>query len=289
MRNLIKYSPFCFREQTSPITPIGPGMEFSFNRTFNLGENKCQIKLPLHYAKHSSYSRLCTVGPEKNGQPYIESNSNKPFVNHNYAYQKWGFFGPWFTGEMARLHFNLDIYQPTKLHENISLFHPRAFEHTLAHYLADKWGKAEEDDKTRALYKGPTNWTPYSNFPVPCARFNIEPNVAYTTLIHELVFPISNNFICSIWFRFGLKNIELPENEKIYDTDIWRLIEDIINSIDFKLQGESLKQFEAVKAQCPDMSLTKEFAPLNFPMHPDDWLKQTGAAADLLEHSEEQN
>jgi hypothetical protein len=166
----------------------------------------------------------------------------------------------WFRGAKGTLTMNMAIVTraPKKVFVNTSFFHPRSFEFILSNYLNTQYGH-EHDSKGVARYTAPINWQVHQQLPVFSVSFDVEGNNADFCYF----FPISDIHFIKLSFGFIEDDQKLKEEMKT-------LAKEIIQSVTLELGSQSQTQWDRVKDECPDMSLSESFAPLQWPIKPED-------------------
>jgi hypothetical protein len=185
--------------------------------------------------------------------------------------REWYFVGPWFSGMRLFSSMSATLMGQTQHNDfhNASFFHPRVFETAIADYLNSSYGLQKMGRKPR--YRGPMNWRilPISSSvrAVCFDIYKIEQSIENPNVTRHIIFPISHNRFVKIEFNYG--GARLVENS--YDASpAFDLSEAIINSFKLEVGPTMQAQWDEVKAYCPDMSLTTEFAELKWPIKPED-------------------
>jgi len=174
------------------------------------------------------------------------------------VYRCWGYLYAWYRGSTGNLHMHLSIVTRVeeKPFKNTSFFHPRSFEFILANYLNTRYGHEQTDGV--ADYRAPVSWQVHQQLPVFSASFEIggiNGDLFY-------VFPISDTHFIKL--SFNLSNWDNLREE------MRAVAKQIIESLTLELCAESQAQWDRVKATCPDMQLSETFAPLQWPIKPED-------------------
>jgi hypothetical protein len=185
--------------------------------------------------------------------------------------RRWYFTGPWFSGMRSSLSMSATLLGQTRRDDfhNASFFHPRVFETAIADYLNSSYGLRKMGRKPR--YRGPMNWRTLSiSSSVRAVCFDlhkIEQSVENPALTRHIIFPISHNRFVDIEFHYGGMRL-IDSSSDI--TPLLDLNEAIMNSFSLEVGPTMQAQWDEVKAYCPDMSLTTEFAELKWPIKPED-------------------
>jgi len=174
------------------------------------------------------------------------------------VYRCWDYLYAWYRGSKDGLHMNLSIVTRVeeKPFKNTSFFHPRSFEFILTNYLNTRYGHEHRDGV--AKYIAPIHWQVLQQLPVFSASFEIggiNKDLFY-------VFPISDTHFIKL--SFSLSSLDNLREE------MRAVAKQIIESLTLELCAESQAQWDRVKATCPDMQLSETFAPLQWPIKPED-------------------
>ncbi|MGM8228831.1 hypothetical protein ACSV5M_19780 [Cellvibrio sp. ARAG 10.3] len=196
---------------------------------------------------------------------------NEHWQYHLFYSRKWYFVGPWFSGMRSWLSMTACVIGQDHIRDfaNASFFHPKVFESAVADFLDSSYGCQKAGRKP--LYCGPVNWKiiPISSR-VNAALFDIhdiQSNIDNPGLTRMVIFPVTNKRLIKIEFNYGGTRI----NEENYDaTPIFDLSDAIIETFHLETGIEMESQWTEVTAYCADMSLTQEFAPLRWPIKPED-------------------
>jgi hypothetical protein len=260
MHNYLKYPPIRLRTGYEEcVDSCGPAFSFAWNKTYTVAANKLTIRMPWH-SPGDTYSKEFRgkFDPVIDVKPHCDSESVIPKQNWLYSAvsrRTWAFYGKKFVGTAGYVTCSFLVYQYAKKQDAISFFHPKAFEFGIADYLNSYY--AHEVDAEGPTNIGPLNWQPVQNFPAPAARFTLEATRKRERK-HYFCFPITDHHIAMVIFTVS------PYSEKLSLQPMHELMENIIASIKLELSPEAQTQLDAVKAQCPDMSLSETFSPLKW-------------------------
>jgi hypothetical protein len=199
--------------------------------------------------------------------------------NHHWGYvvplrRSWAFWGPWLSGCKAELLMAITVIgrQPEYAFNDISFFHPRAFEMVLVQYLNDRYGHEHRggDNSHIPRYHGPMDWQTHNHFPVLNASCKVYKRTEdLSELIqpeHLFFFPITDKHFVRIGFEQHLYSRD-DQGKLAFDTNPIQALQDaIFNSISLELSPESQASYNRVKAEVGDMQLTPTFAPLKWPV-----------------------
>ena len=143
--------------------PVGPSFKSAKTWRFSIEGTEIEFKAPKHHPMIKSDK---AVKPRKHYR--YENDYNLIFRSQNTGvvvaddwehvslfYHDWAFNGDWFLGCLADVSMSINIYKNKKTDNNISFFHPRAFEQTVGDYLTNRYSKKWEG---KHEYITPVNW-----------------------------------------------------------------------------------------------------------------------------------
>ncbi len=270
MRNYLKYSSLEFREPEGLCTPQGPSFKWARPVSCCLANSLLQLTLPRHAPDQSFVEQRQPKRDNVLDFPSREEDAETlPDQSWEYHWalgRHFAFYGPWFTGVQGELIIDVCVSEPKKPQSDASYFHPRAFEQTVASYLDSYYGHIEYEGKPQ--WQAPVNWRPVHTLPVPAARFDLLPSPdEQGNPIHFCMLPINDQRLLSISFTFDqlCTGLLAERDTKIDRQPMWELVENILGSLQLTLSDEAQQQLARVEAECPDMSLIEEFAPLKWP------------------------
>ncbi len=157
--------------------------------------------------------------------------------------------------------------------ENISFFNPKAFETVLVRYLNDRYGhKNWEDDMAHVpRYHGPADWHGHSHLPVPSASFKVYrrgEGLGDLALPDQLfVFPVTDKHFVEVCFVQEYYSCDETGNVAFDISPMQELQDNIFNSITLELGSKAQARVDAIKKEVGNMQLSKEFAPLKWPIN----------------------
>lgn len=282
MLDWLRYFPLAFRTSFEPVTPKGPYFSKLRKQCWVLGDNQFHFSAPWSnpifgaetYSRDVYHFSPGNIDILHKDWGYINSDETTFHRWHHgfFFSREWLFVGPWFTGYASRLILSANIIK-TKKHPGFnraSFFHPRVFETVITDYLHSYYGHRRAGQKPR--FRGPLNWRllPISET-IQAVCLDIH-NIGDTSIeapeLERLVFfPISTDHFIKLEFDFGGTIIT---NTDVNPQPQFDLTESIINTFKLNVGPDTLAQWEAVHAMCPDMSLTSEFGELKWPIKPED-------------------
>lgn len=260
------------REQTDFCDPVGPSFKNAKKWKLLIEGNHIEFRAPKHTPMVKSKKSRIPESSYQYGDIIFQSNYNKDLHVANdwdeaiLFYHNWAFNGPWFSGCLADLSMTFGVLKKRQHSSNISFFHPRAFEQTIADYLTNQFSKQKSHGKPKFI--APKNWQPVGGLPVFAARFQSETNkdTGLYFRTEYVFFPLDNQHLGVFIFypnRYSTGTID-EINAKLGEGNINKLIDDIIDSIHVTLSAEAkLQQSRALEGlEAP--SLTNSFPPLDW-------------------------
>ena len=97
------------------------------------------------------------------------------------------------------------------------------------------------------------------NLPVVSVAFDVGPD----NETQYFAFPVTPHHFVLFAFSYTVSRKDVKQSMQ-------DLADEVINSVSLELNGKTQDLVDNVKAQCPDMALTKTFAPLKWPMKVED-------------------
>ncbi len=120
-------------------------------------------------------------------------------------------------------------------------------------------------------YHGPVDWKPHKHLPVPSASFKIYnrgEDVSDLVLPDQLfVFPITDKYFVEVCFIQDLYSRDDKGNVAFDTNPLQELQDNIFNSITLEVGPETKARVDAIKKEVGNMQLSKEFAPLKWPIN----------------------
>jgi hypothetical protein len=218
-----------------------------------------------------------------NGQRALQTTGGRWDHEHFFG-RTWLFVGPWFMGIKSNLSLSASLITPWKaeMFANSSFFHPRVFENAIVDYLNSFFGHVKTGGKPH--FRGPLNWKVLDiNDTIKAALMDIHvignTSKENPKLNRLVFFPISNKKLVCLFFDFG--GTPIYKVNRVNPTPMLELADKIIASFRLEIGPQTLADWNAVKAVCPDMSITPEFGELKWPINP----KDIGKAQPLPEES----
>lgn len=249
-----------------------------------MGDNKLTIKLARSYQAWRPFGFLknkprCILPYNRDVLTTTIPNSFIGTVGDGgrwrysiFLMREWYFLSPWFGGVQIAVRMNATVITAPqeKKFETISFFHPRAFESALAEYLDSRFGTQKNERKPQ--FRGPANWQPITlNKYITGVRFDVEEVISTPEIQQKdqlFAFPITKNQF--IVFTFIDHNGRSPTSKVRNSSEIEKMVEATFASIELELGPQTLADCDAVKATCPDMSLTPAFGLLKWPIQIED-------------------
>ncbi|VAW63315.1 hypothetical protein MNBD_GAMMA10-1848 [hydrothermal vent metagenome] len=267
------YLPFKFQELKEYTTPRGPNFKWGWPMNFTVNGNKIRLRAPFNRASGPFGPRgLHGPRPDYNLDGlYLSSIRSRdstwgvlPII-----LKAWDFYGPWFTGKLARLDFSLNVIAPRDIKEDSSYFHPRTFESAIADFLTYQYG--HDIFKDRQNWFAPVNWQPIESLPCIAARCEVAPNkrINGSDIKYHAFFPITDQHLIVLSFIMGRKRIYIGSERQDREISVNRapveeLIANILNSIELTLTPETKELQRKAVEGLDDTSVTKSFLPLQW-------------------------
>ena len=182
------------------------------------------------------------------------------------------FYGPVFTHALGASSVHLSVYSPLYPKLDVSFFHPRVFEYTIAELLTLEYGDIAGLDGQEWL--APSQWQPIRRFEAVCASFQKVRQSGAPERILELMMPISYTHLLSLSFRLTWSHVVNRDGISLNPDDVhdisamYQLCSDIMNSLQVKLSDKALAQQAEALNGLEDASLVVEYPPLKWdPKH----------------------
>lgn len=269
--------PYKLRSQTSYLVPKpqeGGWMsvvETCVNGTtiaIKVPRNKSRMSMkPISPAKayslrNNDFDRYITGSPEWEYFPLIS---------------RWlDFNGPWFTGTLGRLGVFVGVVRQLNQAPEISLFHPRAFELTIAELMKFCHGNEFSRNNTVQDWFAPVDWLPLPRYPCIAARFDAlaNSNVRRSERRRYLFLPLTDYYLLQVSLPITRVMPLVTVNEELGDdTDAWiseepmkALADQILDSLQVRLSPEAEQQQAKAleRLSAGERGLVKEFPPLKW-------------------------
>jgi hypothetical protein len=263
MINWLKFLPLKLRVDFDATEFQGPEALPFRPVTLAVGGSKLKLSAPLDksaYPEPPFYvrNRDGMDEPFRSLNPAVVANDN--WVAAGMLGRGWGYWRAWFGGTEGQLSLDVSVIKRSeeKQFNGPSFFHPRTLEYVIANFLDAVYGH-KSTGQGKPLYVAPVNWRVHDHLPVPSASFKVEgPNNRLYFL-----FPIRHDTFMQVAFKYS-GNLETLKDRMDATAN------KIIGSITLELSATAKAQLDEVRKQCPDMSLAKTFAPLKWPIKPED-------------------
>lgn len=269
------YVPYQFRQQKEFCVPRGPNFNSAPVIKTTVNGTEISLKIPRHKTATTRESKSPRRRYELDPYSFSSWGDDTPGWGYVRLFKRsWDFNGPWFTGKMANLIMNCGLLQLPEKKRDISLFHPRAFEATIAEMLTLLHGEHLSPHRQAQDWFAPVNWQPLSQLPSCAVRFDCTENraVASDRLERFLMMPVHDHYMLVMIFYIerGLcyihSDIE-PEDNKddwISEEPMKTLADQVMGSLQVKLSPEAKAQQQKALAGLTETALVKEFAPLKW-------------------------
>lgn len=255
------------RRCTRPFKLIGPTIQKAKQYRTNVDGSDITLKYP-HYRTKRSYPK-----EENPSTHYTVEHTKLPNLAPRtpgwgsviLANQAWDFYGPLFTGRLGTLSMGLIVTAPDKIPPNVSFFHPRSFENTIADYLTFNYG--DEVDHFGQTWLAPTDWKTISVGGVNGASFRAVTSLGTNYEDRYLFLPLSDQRLIMLRFKLSWGCLSTPEGNLFNAHDVSNmelLCQDIMNSLELKLSEKALAQQKTALQGLEDTSLIKDYPPLKW-------------------------
>jgi hypothetical protein len=282
MLDWLRYFPLTLRYSSEPVTPQGPYFPWMLKHKWQFRDSYFHLRCPIAnpvmgdpglWRKSLSPGRDdITQYSFNNGQLALMHTQQRWRHEHFFA-RTWLFVGPWFMGIKSFLAFSASIItaKKTEMFPESSFFHPRVFENAVVDYLNSYFGHVKTGQKPH--FRGPLNWKILDiSDTIKAALMDI--HVIGNTSINNpclkkmIFFSISDTQIINLYFDFG--GTLISGRDPVNPAPMLELADKIIASFRLEVGPKTLADWNAVKAICPDMSITPEFGELKWPVNPKD-------------------
>lgn len=271
------FCPYRLRRQVSYLIPKGPAFNFAPVIRTIVNGSEIVLKVP----RNKSRLAVKPLSPRKSY--VLHNNDFNSAVSSESGWEsfpllaRWlDFNGPWFTGNLARLGVFVNVMKPLRPDPNVSFFHPRVFESTVADLMNYYHAKEFSRNNTVQDWLAPVGWQPLKSFPCVAAKFDAvtNPEVRRSERRRYVLLPLTDHYMLQLEFPLTRKvpfihsSVE-PED----DTDAWiseepmkELADQILDSLQVRLSPEAEQQqaraLEGLSVE--ERALVKEFPPLKW-------------------------
>jgi hypothetical protein len=174
----------------------------------------------------------------------------------------WSYVYPWFGGGASELYLNIGAYKRRdgeNFKKRINFLHPKGFENAVCNILDNGYGAKLNSSKTTPLYRGPIDWTPRKDLPIPAVEFWIKGNKARCSLM----FPLTEKHIGIVTFGFMSHDKRMQEQAD-------PLVRQMLDSVKITLSPETQTKWAKIQADNPGVSISETLSPLKWPVKPED-------------------
>ncbi|MAE35582.1 MAG: hypothetical protein CMH97_10210 [Oceanospirillaceae bacterium] len=179
----------------------------------------------------------------------------------------WYFVGQWFSGEKSLLIMRgiLNTVQDGSQLKGLNLFHPRVFESAIANYFDHSYGYKRYGK--RPDYRAPLNWKVLQlSESIQGVQFDLHyianGGKDNPELVRVVAFPVNSSQFVIIYFDMKV----LILDDEITTKPTIALCDSIIDSMRLKVGKKTLSEWENVKENCPDMSLSETMGEYQWPL-----------------------
>ncbi len=281
MLDWLRYFPIAFSRGQGYVTPKGPYFSKPRPQKWRIGDSTFHFKAP--WANKVYGGRYGSISDSRSPRhwdiierrlEYENQNAmpNQRWQSGHFYTREWHMVGPWFTGKRGGINMYASIVGQSEREDyhSSSFFHPRVFETVIADYLSSSYGHRKVGRKP--AYRGPLNWRllTISTF-IEAACFDIH-HIGNTCIEHpylnqHIVFPVSHDRFIDITINHSGSALGRGKTDL---EPAFALAKSIIDSFHLEVGPNMQTQWESVQVNCPDMSLSEEFAELKWPTKPED-------------------
>lgn len=273
----IKYLPLEWRKRKVNCTPKGPQLGRLTPQTcIPIAGSQLCFRAPAHQPRRKGLEQQRLLpGSDALRQGIGRHYGLGVMANDHWGgvtpfFRAWTFWGPWMTGAKAELLMGVEVIGRYEEYAfaDASFFHPKTFEIAVLRYLNDYYGHRQWDDGKPRHY-GPVDWKLGSQLPVfsaNCKVYNLEPD-GYTRFAPKFLFlfPVTPKHFVKVVFQQDVYSFDDEMNPAFDITPVQTLQDAILDSMTLELSPEAQAEWDRVKAECGDMSLTEHFPPLRWP------------------------
>ena len=179
----------------------------------------------------------------------------------------WYFVGQWFSGEKSLLIMRgiLNTVQDGSKFRGLSLFHPRVFESAIADYMDQSYGYQRYGKRPDC--RAPLDWEVLQlSKSIQGVKFDFH-HIANggkdnPELVRVVAFPVNSSQFVIIYFDMTA----LLLHDDITTKPTMALCDSIIESMSLKVGKKTHSEWEKVKENCPDMSLSETMGEYQWPL-----------------------
>ena len=187
----------------------------------------------------------------------------------------WYFVGQWFSGEKSLLIMRgiLNTVQDGSKFRGLSLFHPRVFESAIADYMDQSYGYQRYGKRPDC--RAPLDWEVLQlSKSIQGVKFDFH-HIANggkdnPELVRVVAFPVNSSQFVIIYFDMTA----LLLHDDITTKPTMALCDSIIESMSLKVGKKTHSEWEKVKENCPDMSLSETMGEYQWPLFEEKPLKK---------------
>lgn len=257
----LKYLPIQLRHDLESTDCRGPNFDDAKPVTLFAGGCAIHLRAPKHKSNCGDpplyWKKDGMEGPFRTFNSGLVATDN--WVSSVMLTRSWSYWKAWFAGTEGELYLSVSVVKRNeeKAFDGVSFFHPKGFEYAIANFLDTRYGYKEYRGTPR--YRAPVNWTVHDSLPVFSASFDVKGSNERL----YFVFPVSDDAFIQLVVRYSGGGEALRSHMET-------IAKQIVNSVSVELSPEAQAQWDRVKSECPNMSLSKTFAPLDWPIKPED-------------------
>lgn len=267
MLDFIKYNRFELREHEGFCTPQGPNFKRASKYTYDLLGSKLSFRAPKQIHMFRSGSEQYTPRWFDDDLNVLRTGNapTKTWGSSLLFSRKYAFYGPWFSGEKASASFAILAIAPESPPESLNLLYPKAFEAAISGYLTAEYGY-DEWSKGTARYKGPIQWQPIADLPIPAVLLQVENSIDKHRFIYFALPVTSNRIVIFRFFYMQHVSGTFEERETLVSSKpLLDLMDNIVKSVEFIPSPEMAHELAEIRKSSPKFSVSETFPPLKWP------------------------
>jgi hypothetical protein len=223
--------------------------------------NRIELRAPRNRTvnKNAVSIYIAKSSDQDAGFTYLQNVATDNWRYADLLARRWSYVYPWFGGRASELYFNIGVYKrkPGKEFKNTDFIHPKGFENALCNLLDNEYGDKQNNHGPR--YRGPLDWHRRDDLAIQAVEFWIKGSSDDC----YLVFPITDRHLLSIRFGFMSHDQQMQEQAD-------PLVRQILDSVKVTLSPDTQAKWDRIKAENPGVSISETFAPLKWPVKPED-------------------
>ena len=277
-------SPINLRINKETCVPEGPAFSSAKQVKFSLNGTEIEFIAPKHKPSSRDIKEQDVESKYNFSDLTFRSTFDKDFQLEDtwkscrLLFRSWTFNGPWFTGSIAELDMYVNLIRPKDLNNNVSFFHPRAFESAIGDYLTNEYSVPKVDG--RSSWIAPNEWKPIRGLPVVATRLHVLPDelvARRNKAMYYLFFPVADQCFAQILFypvqlHSNGQHSQAEKDQVVSREKLFELMENIISSLKITLSPEAQAWQAKALEGLEDTALIKNFPPMKWTTEKEDAL-----------------